>query len=152
MENADIKNQKGFLGINQENQEKSLHENKHLKVNPEMSKINEKFAAISRTLRILEERYMTLRKKTQISDKNIIYDTNKIFTELKLAVNDISEIKVNIEEMQQKLETFSSEIKDMANSKDLKILQKYIELWEPIQFLTEKEAIKIINDYLKKSD
>ena len=107
-----------------------------------------------RSVRMLEERYTTLRKKNQISDQNIIDDTNKTFMKLKQLFNEINDVKVNIDEMKEKLDIFSIEIGEMASRHELKVLKNYINLWEPMKFLTEKQAIRIIKEELssKKED
>jgi len=117
-----------------------------------LGKINEDLGQALRTLRMLEERYSTLRKKMQMSDQNIIDDTNRIFTSLKLVVKDIDSLKMKVEDMRLKLNMFAGEIKEMAPRQDLKILERYLDMWEPMQFLTEKQAIQMIKDALKEKD
>ena len=111
-----------------------------------LDKFREDISNLFRTLRILEERYITLRKKSQLSDQSAIEDTNNIFTHLKLINQDIENIKVDIMEIGEKLNVFQKEIEGMASIQDLKVLQKYVEMWEPIDFITESEALKIIRD------
>ena len=133
-------------------QQNGEHPQKNIKIDPALIKTNEKLSDISRSLRMLEERYDTLRKKNQMSDQNLIDDTSKIFTKIKIVFEDINSIKLDMEEMKQKLDTFGIEIKEMANSHDLKILQKYVDMWEPMKFLTEKEALRIIRDELNNKE
>ncbi len=120
------------------------------KMDPAIGKLSEDLGMSLRTLRMLEERYSTVRKKMQVSDQNTIEDTNKIFTSLKLISKDISDLKLKIEDMRVKLGSFENEIKEMADKQDLKVLQRYLELWEPMQFMTEKQAIQLIRDALKQ--
>lgn len=122
------------------------------KVDANLNKMTDDLGQTLRILRMLEERYSTLRKKMQMSDQNIIDDTNKIFTQLKLIVKDISDLKIKIEDMRIKLDMFQNEIKEMATRQDLTVLQRYIELWEPMQFMTEKQAINLIRDALKEKE
>ncbi len=56
---------------------------------------------------------------------------------------------MKVEDMRLKLGMFEKEIKEMADKQDVRVLQRYIELWEPMQFLTEKQAIQLIRDTLK---
>ncbi len=120
------------------------------KMDVSLNKVGEEIGQSLRTLRMLEERYSTIRSKIQVSDQNIIEDTNKIFTQLKLIVKDITDLKIKIEDMRLKLNTFSTEIKEMASKQDVKVLQRYVEMWEPMQFLTEKQAIQIIREALRQ--
>ena len=120
------------------------------KQDPVMSGLNEQLNQSLRTLRMLEERYSTLRKKMQLSEQNMIEDTNKVFTQIKLIVSDINELKMKISDIKQKLDIFEKEIDEMATRQDVMVLQRYMDMWEPMQFLTEKDAIKLIKDALRQ--
>lgn len=116
------------------------------KTDPALTSLNEELNQSLRTLRMLEERYSTLRKKMQLSEQNIIDDTNKIFTQIKLIVSDINDLKMKVNDIRQKLEIFEREIEGMASRQDVIILQRYLDMWEPMTFLTEKDAIKLIRE------
>ena len=120
------------------------------KTDPAIAKISEDMTQALRTLRMLEDRYSTIRKKMQMSDQNMIEDTNKVFTQLKVIVKDITDLKIKVEDMRVKLGVFENEIKDMADKQDLKVLQRYVELWQPMDFMTEKQAIQLIRVAMKQ--
>jgi hypothetical protein len=149
MENINQQNnpQNSFMGVNAP--QAPL---KGEKIDSVTTKLNDDLGQALRTLRMLEERYSTIRAKIQVSDQNIIEDTNRIFTQLKLIVKDITDLKIKIEDMRIKLNTFSNEIKEMASKQDLKVLQRYIEMWEPMQFMTEKQAISLIKAAFKEKE
>lgn len=137
--------------INQKKEDNTSHKDKKALHDEKFIKLNDNISEVSRTLRMLEERYVSIRRKMQVSDQYIIDDTNKIFTKLKLIVKDIEDIKLDIVEIKEKLEIFSNEIGEMANKQDLKVIQKYIELWQPMTFLTEKQALSMIKDEIEES-
>lgn len=140
------------IGQNPKTQDTSQVNSKSQKSDPAIVKLGENLNQTLRTLRMLEERYSGLRKKMQMSDQNMIEDTNKLFTQLKLISTDISDLKMKIEDMRQKLEIFSKEIDEMASKQEVTVLQRYIELWQPMNFMTEKEAIALIKDALKQKN
>jgi len=54
-----------------------------------------------------------------------------------------------------KVEAYYDIIKELdifAKKEQLKVLEKYINLWNPLNFVTTKEVEKIIEEKLKKGD
>ena len=101
---------------------------------------------INRRLRILEERYSNLRRKTQVTDQNMLNANKKIMVEIQTAHSEADEFKRNISDMKEKLKIMIRELKECAKHQDVLVLQKYINLWEPINFITREAANKMIRD------
>lgn len=104
--------------------------------------------SLTRRIRMLEERYYNIRKKTQLTDQNMIEDNKKLITQIQNFSGNLKDLKKKIVEISEKLSMFDEEIKDTAKKSDLAVIDKYLEFWEPINFLTEKEAVLLINDVL----
>jgi len=111
-----------------------------------VSSFNEQINALIRTIRILEERYSNLRKKTQLTDQNMLDDAKKITTDIKLISSDITEMKKQFLEVNEKINLLSEQIKNSVKKEDLDLLSKYLNLWSPLRFVTIDEAKKIIED------
>ena len=101
---------------------------------------------ISTRLKIIEERYASLRKKTQLTEQNIIDSEKDIFNEFTLINDNILEVKHNVKNILEKLSLLSDEISSFASETDFKVLSRYVSFWEPMDFVTRKE----INDFLRK--
>ncbi len=111
-----------------------------------VSSFNEQVNTLVRTIRLLEERYSNLRKKTQVTDQNMLEDVKNINTELKLIDSDINEMKQQFLEVNEKISLLSDQIKKSVKKEDLSLLDKYLNLWSPLKFITVDEAKKIIED------
>lgn len=101
---------------------------------------------ISTRLKILEERYTILRKKSSVTDQNLIQVEKNQFNEFRLLNEDIIKLKIKLKDAMEKLELLTDEVKNFADRRDFTILQKYLEYWEPMDFVTRKE----INDFLRR--
>jgi len=102
-----------------------------------------------------------------IDEKIELLDHNSI-KNFKLVFNDIKSIKTTLRELKQEIDTIkefnskvSKQIKLMSTVDEVAKLEKYIDLWDPMNFVTQemlansekktKENIKkIIEDFLKK--
>lgn len=108
--------------------------------------VSNQFEEIMRRLRLLEERYSGLRKKTQFTEQNMLKDAKDLFIEIKTLNETISELKNEMVFLNEKIVKLESEIESSVNKSDLNALSKYIELWQPMEFLTRKQA----EDLLKR--
>ena len=111
-----------------------------------VSSFNEQINALIRTIRILEERYSNLRKKTQLTDQNMLDDVKKISTEIKIINSDIEEIRKQLLEVNEKISLLFEQIQNSVKKEDLALLDRYLNLWSPLRFVTFDEAKKIIED------
>lgn len=127
------------------------HVNKHRndktdKNSEEVALAGTKLNNVATRLKILEERYSTLRKKSQTTEHNIIEVEKDHFDDLRIINDDISEIRHRMREIMEKVTLLSDEIQNFASDNDLKVIQKYVEFWQPVDFVTRKE----VNDFLRR--
>ncbi|MCF7798932.1 hypothetical protein K9M74_03440 [Candidatus Woesearchaeota archaeon] len=118
------------------------HQNKEESLQPINTKVND----IATRLKILEERYITLRRKSQLGEQNLIDTQKDHFEELQLLNESLLDVKHTIRDVTEKVSLLSDEISRFATKNEVTILQRYVEFWEPMDFVTRKE----INDFLRK--
>ena len=99
-------------------------------------------------LRTLEERYNNLQKKTQITEENMLRGNKRIQDEVHMINSDIMELKNEIRELKEKLRMVVAEMKNLAQKEDVKVLQKYMNLWDPVNFVTHQELPSIVKDII----
>jgi len=93
----------------------------------------------AKRLRLLEDRYITIRKKTQLTDQNML-EANKQFNSEFRAINDeIDKLKILMKEMNEKLDQLISESSGLAKRQELITLSKYVDLWKPMEFVTREQ-------------
>ena len=117
---------------------------------PEFSDVNEDMNTLSRRLRLLEEGFANLRRFFQITEENIIAKNKHYSAEIKTISSDIMEIRKEMQELRDKLGLVIRELQTVARREEVKVLEKYINLWNPIRFVTHNEVESIINEVLGK--
>ena len=110
--------------------------------------LQESAASMSRKLRLIEDRYTYLQKKAGLSEQNIIGINKKLNSEAKAINTELLELRHLIDELDGKLLLIIKELKLSAKKDEVDLLKKYIELWNPIRFVTRKEVENIVNDLL----
>jgi hypothetical protein len=73
----------------------------------------------------------------------------KLNTDIKSIKEDIEEIKDTINLLKTTSRNIVKELKLFARKDDLKILEKYINIWNPINMVTKEEVIELIEKRLK---
>lgn len=105
---------------------------------------------MSRRLRILEERYANQRKNVQVLEHNMLSDQKKLQNQFHTEQNEIDDLKKQIYDMKQKLDILASEVNDSAKRGDVLVLEKYINLWEPLNFVTRNEVEALVAAFIDK--
>ncbi|MBT7903266.1 hypothetical protein HN587_05365 [Candidatus Woesearchaeota archaeon] len=101
---------------------------------------------LSRRLMTLEERYTNLRKKTQVTDQNMLNNNKKIMTEIGAIHEEMKELKKEMTDLTDKMKIMVRELKDCAKRNEVQSLAKYVDLWNPINFVTRDAVLRIIKD------
>jgi hypothetical protein len=97
---------------------------------------------IVRHLRVLEERFMNLRRKAQLADEKMLHAEQKLNTELKAITEEMVSMRKNIADLQESLALIQSEMTHAASQYDVKALEKYVSYWEPLSFVTKEELLR----------
>ena len=114
--------------------------------------LSDMMADLASGIKILEDRYSNLRKKTQLTDQSLLDAQREFEKERKVLNEDLMDLKVKVNEISNELKNMSDELDDAAKKDDVRVLEKYLDLWNPMKFLTRGEAEKIIEDELKRQE
>jgi len=146
-------NQQGLPEQQQPKQEKKgfgLFKKKVAATGPNLSDVLEQTTTIDRRLRMLESRHNDLNKRIQLTDKNILNKNQLLTKETRAMDSDILDLKKQIHDLKNKMEIIISELKTCARKENLDTLRKYIDLWNPVNFVTKNEINKIIDEKLSE--
>ena len=129
---------------------KSLKPKKEKPLDPRVVHLLKDVSNLSSKLRLLEERYSNLRKKTQVSDQNMLESHKKISVEVKTSNSDVTDLRRDLNKITDEIRLIVSELKETAKKEDVIIMQRYLDLWEPLNFVTRDELERMA-DQLKRS-
>ena len=121
-------------------------------INPSLNETGatDYLVTLNSRLRLLEERYQQLRENIELLNQNMVDGYRKISKETRIINEDIRELKNNIQLIKEILEKITREASSFAKKDNLRILERYINMWNPLNFITEKEVKKIIKEEIKK--
>ena len=115
-------------------------------VSPIPAEISIKMDEIMRRIRLLEERYSQVRKKSQFTEENMLNDTKEIFNDINVLNETIAELKTSIAEIGDKLFKLGEEVSQGVSKAELNVISKYLDFWQPLDFVTRQEVEKMLRE------
>ena len=99
---------------------------------------------VTRRLRVMEERMASDRKNIQLNQQNVLTASKKVNQEIKNMYTELNEIKKELTSFNDQLGLVMAALKNTTKKDDVKVLEKYIELWEPLNFVTKREVEALV--------
>jgi methyl-accepting chemotaxis protein len=115
-----------------------------------MEGISNLLNSINRRVRVLEERNNNLQRKTEVIEDNMINNRKDISEKIKKISEDVKQIKRDFEEVKESMNLLAKELQSKARKEDVDFVKKYIELWNPTDFVTNNELDKAVKRILKQ--
>ncbi len=98
----------------------------------------------------IESQLQSLNEKIDMIDHNAVGDFKKVFAKSKTIKDDISDVKAELEKIKEFQEKITKQLKLFSTVDEVKKLEKYIDLWEPLNFVTRDELEKSQRDTVEK--
>jgi len=118
---------------------------------PDIGAFQEDLGNIERRLRILEENITNIRRAVQVTEQNMLGRHKSFGTEVRTLTSDIGDLKKNISEIREKMFEIIKELEESAKRDEVKVLEKYINFWNPVNFVTHNEVDEIVKEIIKKN-
>ncbi|MDD5650575.1 MAG: hypothetical protein PHF86_09200 [Candidatus Nanoarchaeia archaeon] len=104
---------------------------------------------INTRIRVLEEKNNQLRERLLVTNQNMIEEYKRMIQEMRTITSDVKEMREDIENSREMIKHIIKESTNFARRDSVLVLEKYINMWNPMKFTTEEDVVKII-DFRKK--
>ncbi len=108
--------------------------------------LSQELTNLSTRMRVLEERNSNMKKKQEIVEQNMLSHRKNYSQETDLLKEEIDEMKHQIKEIENRIIMIIKELRMSASKNDVDGLKKYVELWEPVKFVTQNQVEKIVEE------
>jgi len=116
----------------------------------DMSSFTSDMSNLGRRLRIIEERSTNLRRALQVTEQNMLAKNKLFSTEIRTITSDIKDIKKDINDVKEKVLEMVKELQESAKKGEVKVLEKYINMWNPVKFVTQNEVEAMVKDFVQQ--
>jgi len=107
---------------------------------------NQVLSEIINRLRSLESKYNLIGERLLVVNQNMISQFKKNSTESKAVNDDIKELRNELFKIKEVIKDISKELQFFATKENIKALEKYINLWDPMKFITEEDLNKMLGE------
>ena len=106
--------------------------------------------SLNRRLRVLEERHSQIQRKTEVIEDNMINKHKEVSEDIKKISLDIKELKRDFEDIKDNMKLLIKELQLKARKEDVDVIQQYINLWNPTNFVTNRELDKAVKKIISE--
>jgi len=96
----------------------------------------------------LESKVNNLLREVNVLKNDFINRANKLNKDFKTLSDDLLEIRHEQEKTNQKMTLIINELKQTAGAEEVVTLRKYVEFWNPLNFVTQRDLEKAIESKL----
>ena len=76
----------------------------------------------------------------------------EVTNDIKMISEDLVEVKREMKDIKDKLILIKAELGNLASKNELKIMERYIDMWQPMNFITRNELNKLLEEKRKTQD
>lgn len=96
----------------------------------------------------LESKINNLLREVDVLKNDFIKRANQLNKDFKTLSDDLVEVRHEQEKMNQKMVLIINELKQTAGAEEVVTLKKYVEFWNPLNFVTQRDLEKAIETKL----
>jgi len=93
----------------------------------------------------LEGKVNNLLREVDLIKNDFIKKANNLREEIKTGNDDLMELKKEQERLLQKMDIIIKELKRTAGKEEVMFLQKYLDLWSPLHFVTQQDLERMVD-------
>jgi len=101
--------------------------------------------SFQKRVRLVEERFEGISKRLEVLEQNSLSHFRRMKTQIANLEKDIGSVKSTIKDLNDTIKLMIEEFKGFAKKGDVSEVQKYVELFDPMKFVTEEEINFIID-------
>jgi len=105
---------------------------------------------MTRRSRMLEERYSNLERRSQVLEENMLEHHRKLSSEIRLLNGDLADVKKLIADLNEKIQYLAAELQGFARTEDVQVIKKYLDYWQPLNFVTQKQLDNTVKDIISE--
>ena len=99
---------------------------------------------LNNRVRTLENKYNLLGERLLIVNQNMIEEYKRLLNEMKILNSDLRDMRQDIFLTQDAMRNTVKEMELFAKKEQVKVLERYIDLLNPMRFVTEDEVENLV--------
>lgn len=101
-----------------------------------------------RRSRVLEGRYANLEKRAQTVEETMIEHNRKLLSSIRSLSQELVDVKKGLADLKEKMGYMANELKDFSRREEVQVMKKYLDYWQPMNFVTVNQVERIVNEII----
>lgn len=101
---------------------------------------------IATRLKLAEQRYANLQKRNQLTEDAFLQFERDMRSEVRALTQRSVELRRQITEINEKIDVMLGELGKVVKRHEFAVVERYLDMWQPMKFITHDEARKMIKD------
>lgn len=118
----------------------------HTHHGPNLKEVQQSVTRVASRLSVLEGRVTNLRRKTQVTEQSLIEYENETRADIKGFLQNVTDLAHKVSELRERLDAIAGELSTVVKRPEFTVLERYMDLWQPLDFLTRDEARRLIEE------
>jgi len=114
------------------------------------TRIDDEVSSISRRLKLLENNVSSIRNSLENLEKNQIDSFKEVRRDVKVLEDENDELKKLTRTLKTTIKKMIDDFQNVAMASDVKVIQNYLDLWNPVKFATPEMVKRIVRDELEE--
>lgn len=107
------------------------------------------FTQLLQRINEIEERERINRNKIDLLSNSLIKKDEKLNEEIRVLRENQKKLGDEIEKIKQKIDYILGEFPNLVRKEDLRVIERFIELWQPLKFATLEDVKRMLEAFKK---
>jgi len=112
--------------------------------------VSEQIAKLAARVKIVEERIDNLRSHIELVDGTVIEKHKAVVSEIRTLQDQMRGLRSGLDEVKSLTERIVKRLEAFASKEEVKVLERYVDAWQPLNYVTRSEVKSIILSTLKE--
>ncbi|MBI2040822.1 MAG: hypothetical protein HYT16_01845 [DPANN group archaeon] len=105
-------------------------------------------SSVSARLKLVEDRIEALRGHIELLDNSLVEKHKTVVEEVKETESGIQALRGDFDALKNVTERLAKRLEELASREEVKILERYVSLWQPMNFVTRSEIETVVKNIL----
>lgn len=98
----------------------------------------------------LDEKNSLLNEKTLLLGQSFLKQEEHLMKDIAMVKDGLRELRNDFDRLKEGVNHIIHESENFARKEELRLVEKYMKIWEPLKFVKEEEVKRMISEAMKK--
>ena len=118
----------------------------------ELGAVSALLSDFSTRMNDLEEQNRIIKERLVVISQTLLKQNDKLNKEISALKEGMRELRDEIDRLKEAMEHIVSESSEFARREEIKVLERYVKMFEPLKFATEDDVKRIVSKMIRDKD